>query len=154
MEATMPQSLSLVIVHVIFSTKDRFAFLDRTTRPHLHAYLATVTRNSKCECYRVGGTVDHVHLAIRLSRMTTISSLIEELKTSSSKWLKLQRPELHKFAWQRGYGAFSAGKNELEALLTYISNQEEHHKIKSFQEEYLALLKKYEVKYDERYMWD
>jgi putative transposase len=154
METTMPQSLSLVVVHIIFSTKDRFPCLDPSTRPRLHAYLATVARNSKCEGYRVGGTGDHVHLAVRLSRTTTIAGLIEELKTSSSKWLKMQRPELRRFAWQRGYGAFSVGQNELEDLVTYIANQEEHHKVRTFQEEYLALLKKYGVQYDERYVWD
>ncbi len=154
MKATMPQSLSLVIVHIIFSTKDRFACLDPSTRPHLHAYLAAVARNSKCEGYRVGGTGDHVHLAVRLSRTTTIAGLVEELKTSSSKWLKMQRPELHRFAWQRGYGAFSVGPNEVDALTAYVSGQEEHHKVRTFQEEYLALLKKYGVQYDERYVWD
>ena len=150
----MPQSLSLVVVHIIFSTKDRFPCLDPSTRPRLHAYLATVARNSKCEGYRVGGTSDHVHLAVRLSRTTTIAGLVEELKTSSSKWLKMQRPELRRFAWQRGYGAFSVGQNELEDLVTYVANQEEHHKVRTFQEEYLALLKKYGVQYDERYVWD
>ena len=102
----------------------------------------------------MGGTGDHVHLAIRLSRTTTIAGLVEELKTSSSKWLKMQRPELRRFAWQRGYGAFSVGQNELEDLVTYVANQEEHHKVRTFQEEYLALLKKYGVQYDERYVWD
>ena len=150
----MPQSLSLVIVHIIYSTKDRFPCLDASTRQHLHAYLATVARNSKCEGYRVGGTADHVHLAVRLSRTVTIAGLVEELKTSSSKWLKTQRPELRRFSWQRGYGAFSVGQNELGDLMTYVSNQEEHHKVRTFQEEYVALLKKCNVQYDERYVWD
>lgn len=150
----MAQSLSLVIVHIIFSTKGRFPCLDPSTRPHLHAYLATVARNSRCEGYRVGGTGDHVHLAVRLSRTTAIAGLVEELKTSSSKWLKRQRPELGRFAWQRGYGAFSVGRDELEAVVAYIDGQEEHHKVRTFQEEYLEFLKKYGVEYDERYVWD
>jgi len=154
MEATMPQSLSLVMVHIVFSTKDRFPCLDPSMRPNLHAYLAVVARNSKCESYRVGGTADHVHLAVRLSRTATIAGLVEELKTSSSKWLKMQRPELRHFAWQRGYGAFSVGVNEVEALAAYIENQEEHHRLKTFQEEYLAMLKEYGVQHDERYIWD
>ena len=149
----MSQSLSLVIVHIIYSTKDRFPCLDPTTRPHLHAYLATVARNSRCEGYRVGGTADHAHVAVRLSRTITIAGSVEELKTSSSKWLKMQRPELCRFSWQRGYGAFSVGQNELGDLVTYVSNQEEHHKVRTFQEEYLALLNKYGVQYDERYVW-
>ena len=86
----MPQSLSLVVIHRIFSTKDRQPLLDSETSSKLHAYLATVTRNADCECYRVGGVADHVHLAIRLSRTLTIASLVENLKTSSSKWLKTE----------------------------------------------------------------
>jgi putative transposase len=103
----MPQSLSLVIIHLIFSTKDRYPFLGPAIRPHLHAYLATVARSADCECYRVGGVADHVHLAIRLGRTVTIAKLVEALKTSSSKWLKTESPELAAFLWQRGYAAFS-----------------------------------------------
>jgi REP element-mobilizing transposase RayT len=154
MEAVMPQSLSLIIVQIIFSTKDRFPCLDPSTRPRLHAYLAIVARNAKCEAYRVGGTADHVHIAVRLRRTTAIAELVEELKTSSSKWLKTQRSELRRFAWQRGYGAFSAAPHELQALVDYLENQEEHHRIRTFQEEYLALLKQYGVQFDERYLWD
>lgn len=106
----MPQSLSLVIIHVTFSTKARYPFLDPDMRPKLHAYLATVTRNLGCEAYRVGGVADHVHLAIRLSRTVTIAALVEGLKTSSSKWAKTQSPALAAFAWQRGYGCFSVGR--------------------------------------------
>ncbi len=150
----MPQSLSLVIVHIIFSTKDRTPFLDSDTRPHLYAYLATVARNSKCEGYRVGGTADHVHLAVRLGRTNTIAGLVEELKTSSSKWLKTQRSELRQFAWQRGYGAFSVGRAELEDLVAYVGTQEAHHEVRTFEQEYLALLKQHDIPYDERYIWD
>ncbi len=150
----MPQSLSLVIVHVIFSTKDRYAFLDREMRPKLHAYLATVARNAGCECYRVGGVADHVHLAIRLSRTLTIAKMVEELKTSSSKWLKSQSESLVKFSWQRGYGCFSVGPTDLDALVGYIDSQEEHHRTRTFQDEFRKFLEKYQVNYDEAYVWD
>jgi REP element-mobilizing transposase RayT len=109
MISAMPQSLSFVVIHVIFSTKERRPFLDPVTRPKLHAYLATVARNAGCEAYRVGGVADHVHLAIRLSRTLTIADLVETLKTSSSKWVKTQSPDLAAFSWQRGYGCFSVG---------------------------------------------
>jgi REP element-mobilizing transposase RayT len=144
----------MVIIQIIFSTKDRFPCLDPSTRLRLHAYLATVTRNARCEAYRAGGTADHVHLAVRLSRTAAIAGLVEELKTSSSKWLKTQRPELRRFAWQRGYGAFSVAPDELPALVTYVENQQEHHRVRTFQEEYMALLKQYGVQFDERYLWD
>jgi len=150
----MPQSLSFALMHVIFSTKDRFPFFTESVRTSLHAYLATVARNIDCECYRVGGVADHVHLAVRLSRTITMSQLIEDLKTSSSKWLKTQTPELAKFAWQRGYGAFSVGPTDLAALEKYIEGQEAHHRVKTFQEEYRAFLIKYGIPYDEKYVWD
>lgn len=150
----MPQSLALVIVHLIFSTKDRQPFIAPSVRATLHAYLATVARNADCECYRVGGFTDHVHLAIRLTRTLTIAALVEELKTSSSKWMKTQSPDLNAFTWQRGYGAFSVGPSDLDALHTYIDSQEEHHRTRTFQEEYRAFLTKYAVEFDERYVWD
>jgi REP element-mobilizing transposase RayT len=150
----MPQSLSRVVIHVVFSTKERLALLDIDTRPKLHAYLATVARNAGCECYRVGGVADHVHLAIRLSRTLTIADLVENLKTSSSKWLKTQSPDLATFSWQRGYGCFSVGPTDLDSLCAYIDNQEEHHRTRTFQEEFRMFLKKYGVEYDEAYVWD
>ena len=151
---TMPQSLSLVIVHVIFSTKERRPFLDKDTRPKLHAYLATVARNAGCEAYRVGGVADHVHLAIRLSRTITIADLVETLKTSSSKWVKTQSTDLAAFSWQRGYGCFSVGPSDLEALKAYIDDQENHHQTRTFQDELRMFLKKYGVQFDEAYVWD
>ena len=150
----MPQSLSYLLVHIVFSTKDRASLLTPEIRPDLYAYLSTVARNVGCECYRVGGVTDHVHLAIRLSRTITIAHLVEELKTSSSKWLKTQLPALAQFAWQNGYGAFSVGPSDLEALRKYIDTQEEHHRTHTFQEEYRAFLKRYGVEFDERYIWD
>jgi len=150
----MPQSLDNVLLHLVFSTKDRLPCLGDSIRATLHAYLSTVARNAGCECPRVGGVADHVHLAIRFSRTITIAALVEELKTSSSKWLKTQSPELSGFAWQRGYGVFSVGPSDLDALLTYIDNQKEHHRTRTFQDEYRAFLNKYAVNYDEQYVWD
>jgi len=150
----MPQSLSFVIVHVIFSTKERRPFLDTPTRSKLHAYLATAARNAGCEAYRVGGVADHVHLAIRLSRTLAIADFVETLKTSSSKWVKTQSPDLADFSWQRGYGCFSVGPADLDSLRAYIDGQEEHHKTRTFQDEFRMFLKKYGVEYDEAYVWD
>jgi putative transposase len=150
----MPQSLAHIVVHLVFSTKERQPMLAPAVRPSLHAYLATVSRNAGCECYRVGGVADHVHLALVLSRTLTIAAMVEELKTSSSKWLKAQSPALAAFAWQRGYGVFSVGAADLAALVAYIDGQEEHHRTRSFQEEYRAFLTQHNVTYDERYVWD
>ena len=144
----------MLLVHIVFSTKDRAPLLSPEVRRDLHAYLATVARNAGCERYRAGGVSDHVHLAIRLSRTMAIAQLVEEMKTSSSKWLKTQSTALGHFAWQRGYGAFSVGPSDLEALRIYIDTQEEHRRVRTFQEEYRAFLKRYGVEYDERYVWD
>ncbi len=150
----MPQSLDKIILHIVFSTKDRVRLLNKSVSTELHAYLATIARDAGCECPRVGGVTDHVHLAIQFSRTSTVASLVESLKTSSSKWLKTKSSELSNFAWQRGYGVFSVGPSDLEALLAYIDKQEEHHQTRTFQEEYLGFLQKYGVRYDEKYIWD
>ena len=147
----MPQSLSLVLIHVVFSTKDRAPFLTPTITTELYPYLASVARDTNCECYRIGGVADHVHLAIRLSRTTTIADLAEQLKICSSKWLK---PKSHNFAWQRGYAAFSTNPSDADILLHYIDTQEQHHQKYDFQDELRALLQKYGIGHDERYMWD
>jgi putative transposase len=147
----MPQSLSLVLLHVVFSTKDRTPFLTPALRPKLHAYIATVTRNLDCDCFLVGGVEDHVHLAIGLSRTITVAKLIEQLKTSSSLWLK---PESPHFAWQRGYAVFSVDPSGLPALKQYIASQEQHHQKQTFQDELRTLLHDYNIPFDERYLWD
>ena len=150
----MPQSFALIIVHLVFSTKDRAPILTAPIRAALHAYLATVARNAGCECFRTGGVADHVHLAVSLPRTVTTAKLVEELKTSSSKWLKTQSPTLAAFAWQRGYAAFSVGPSDLGALTHYIDAQEEHHHKQTFEDELRAFLTKYGVEHDELYMWD
>ena len=150
----MPQSLSQVIVHIVFSTKDRQKWLDAAISPRMHAYLATVCRDHDCEAYRVGAVVDHVHLAVRLGRTISQADLIETIKTSSSAWIKKQGNAHRSFYWQRGYGAFLLGFSQLDNLLHYIDTQEKHHRTKTFQEEYRQLLRKYHIKFDERYVWD
>jgi REP element-mobilizing transposase RayT len=150
----MPQSLSQVIVHFIFSTKNRRRLIDADARPRLHAYLATVCRDHKCEVFRVGGTEDHVHIATALGRTISQSELIERIKTASSKWIKELNAKHFDFEWQHGYGAFSVSQSHLDKLIHYIDAQEEHHRTRTFEEEYRQFLEKYGIKYDERYVWD
>jgi putative transposase len=150
----MPQSLSYVLLHVIFSTKERQRFLKPEIRPAVHGYLATVARNLGCEAYRVGGVSDHVHLAIRLSRTITIADLVKELKTSSSQSIKEQWPALANFSWQRGYGVFSVAPRDKDALCKYIDDQEVHHEKISFEDEFRKFLNQYGIEFDEAYVWD
>ena len=150
----MPQSLSQVILHIVFSTKDRSRYLDDAVRERVHAFLATLCRARDCGAYRVGGTNDHVHLICRLSRTITISKLIEDLKRESSKWIKTLGAEYTAFHWQKGYGAFSLSRSHLDTAIAYVENQVEHHRTVSFQDEFRELLRRYEVEFDERYVWD
>jgi putative transposase len=150
----MPQSLSQFLLHVIFSTKQRRPDITPEQQSQLHAYLAGACRAIDAEAYRVGGTEDHVHIACRLPRTLAVSKLLEEIKKSSSAWMKQQTGVPNDFTWQSGYGAFSVGQSQLPALLRYIDNQKEHHRTKTFQEEYLEFLQRYKVKYNEEYLWD
>jgi len=118
--------------------------------------MAEIIRSEGGNTYRVGGTADHVHLAISLQRTQTIADLVKRLKRSSNLWFKSQSQNnnFQGFQWQRGYGAFSISRSHLDKLINYIDNQEEHHRKISFQDEYRNLLKKYEIEYDEKYVWD
>lgn len=153
-EPTMPQSLSNILIHLIWSTKDRHPWLEPGIREKTHAFLAGAVRQCDCEAYRVGGVADHLHLAVRLSRTLSVADLVKEVKTASSKWLKAQNPAFADFFWQQGYGAFSVGMSQKETLLHYIDTQEEHHRTHTFHDEYRAFLKKYGIDFDERYVWD
>lgn len=153
----MPQSLNKVILHMVFSTKDRIPLIDAEIRPRLHAYIATVLRDiepPQSQAYRIGGVADHVHIACSLPRTVTISKLFETVKKDSSIWIKKQDPKYEKFYWQSGYGNFSVGPSQLDQLIRYIDNQEEHHKTVTFQDEFRTLLQKYNIEYDEKYVWD
>ncbi|MGH8100576.1 MAG: IS200/IS605 family transposase, partial [Chthoniobacterales bacterium] len=132
----MAQSLSKVIVHIIFSTKDREPWLDTEVRPRMHAYLATICRDLGGEAFRVGGVADHVHIVLTLPRTHSQAGMVEAFKKTSSKWIKDVSPKYLGFYWQRGYAAFSVSPSQLDTVIEYVGNQEEHHRTRSFQEEY------------------
>jgi putative transposase len=150
----MPQSLSRVLVHLVFSTKNRAPVLAPELRAELYPYLATVLRDNDCPPLQVGGVEDHIHLLFGLSRTAAIAKVVEIVKTSSSKWLKTKGPTLASFHWQAGYGAFSISQSHADSVLAYIRDQERHHHQATFQDEYRALLARYQIAYDERYVWD
>jgi putative transposase len=121
--------------------------------PELYAYMAGTMRNLDSCCLAAGGTTNHVHLLISPSKNVALSRLMEEIKKSSSKWIKTKGTALKTFGWQDGYGAFTIGTSQVEALQHYIASQKERHKKQTFEEELVTLLKKYHVQYDERYLW-
>ena len=151
----MAQSLARLWTHLIFSTKNRFPFLnDKILRGEMHAYLAQMLRTHGCETLIVGGVEDHAHALFALSRTLPIASVVKEVKRTSSGWIKETSRKLSKFHWQGGYAAFSVSQSNLQEVIRYIENQEEHHKRVPFQDEYRAFLRAYGVDYDERYVWD
>jgi REP-associated tyrosine transposase len=150
----MSQSLSAVILHIVFSTKNREPWLDLDVRPRIHAYLATICRDFGGEPVRVGGVADHVHVVTTLPRTASQAQMIEQIKKISSKWIKARDVRYRGFYWQRGYGAFSVSPSQLAAVLKYVDAQEQHHRTRTFQEEYRDLLRRHGVDFDERYVWD
>lgn len=151
----MSQSLAKIWTHLVFSTKDRYPFLtDEKVRHDLHSYLAGTLKANNCPTLIVNGVSDHLHALFVLSKNHSIANIVWEIKRSSSKWLKTQDSTLKKFHWQEGYGAFSVSQSHVEQVRRYILNQEMHHRKKTFKDEFRSFLKKYEVEYDERYVWD
>ena len=125
----MPQSLARIVLHVVFSTKNRLPFLKETeVRAGLHAYVAGVLQSLSCEPILINGIEDHVHLLCNLSRTITVAGLVEEAKKGSSKWMKEQGPAYADFFWQGGYGAFSVSQSNVEQVRAYLAAQQEHHR--------------------------
>ena len=150
----MPQSLSKVILQIVFSTKNREPWLEPDVRPRMHAYLATVCRDLGAELVRVGGVADHVHIVTTLPQTVSQAEFIEQMKKTSSKWIKALDARYRGFFWQRGYGAFSVSLSQLDTVLDYVKAQQQHHRTRTFQEEYRELLRKHGIDFDERYVWD
>ena len=150
----MAQSLAKIIVHIIFSTKNRFPFLvNADIRRRTHAYLAEVFNAYQSPAIEVGGWHDHVHILCSLSRNHAIATIVADAKRNSTNWIRTNGGLLVKFQWQAGYGAFSVSPSQLEEVRQYILSQEDHHRVKTFQEEYLELLRTHQLTYDERYLW-
>jgi putative transposase len=131
----MAQSLSKIILHLVFSTKDRAGLILPEFSSNLYAYMAGICSTVKSHAYKIGGTENHVHVACSLPRTISVGDLLEEVKTGSSKWMKTESPRCSNFAWQAGYGAFSCGQSPLPTLIGYIEKQHEHHAVKGFEEE-------------------
>lgn len=150
----MAQSLATNLIHLIFSTKNRKGLLHDSVRSDLHAYMATVLKNMDCPALIINSVEDHVHILVLLHRTVALSSMVGDIKSISSKWLKTQSPKLADFQWQAGFGAFSVSESNVSSVRQYIKNQAEHHRKVSFQEELRSFLEKHRVEYDERYLWE
>ena len=150
----MPQSLVKMLVHVVFSTKDRVNLINPEFEDKLFGYINGIVKNNDSRLILANGTTNHVHLLISLGKVTSISTLVGDIKRDSSSWIKKKDSTLDKFYWQSGYGAFSVGQTQVEDVIRYIQNQKKHHQTINFKNEFRGFLSKYDIQYDEKYVWD
>lgn len=150
----MPHSYISIYVHYVFGAKRRARMITPELEKRLHPYLGGIARENDMKALAIGGIEDHVHVLLSLPRTLSVAKAVQLLKGASSKWVHDTFPEHQHFEWQGGYGAFSVSTSRVEATAAYIHRQKEHHHRRTFQDEYIALLKKHGVEYDERDMWD
>ncbi|TDU62498.1 REP element-mobilizing transposase RayT [Prosthecobacter fusiformis] len=150
----MPQSLAKIYVHLIFSTQQRERWIPPHLQKDLHAYMGGILRDLGCTPVEINTEPDHAHLLFLLSRTEPLSKIVGQVKTGSTGWLQQQAPDLAGFHWQNGYGAFSVSQSGVVTVQEYIRNQQKRHRVLSFQDEFRSFLKRYDVEYDERYVWD
>ena len=151
----MPQSLSKIYIHLVFSTKGRTETIPKTHLAEVHAYVAEIFNNHGCPAIQVGGTANHIHILFLLGKQANLSEIVRTVKSSTTRWIneKNNNP-FHKFFWQEGYGAFSVSNSHVDAVVAYIKGQEEHHRKVSFQDEFRKICQLYKAELDERYAWD
>ena len=150
----MPQSLSKIYVHIIFSTKNRENLINQEIENELFSYVATILKALNCPAIKINGTRNHIHILCVLSKNISLYKVVEDIKKKSSKWIKTKGNGYSFFSWQNGYGAFSVSQSKVKMVLDYILKQKEHHKSVDFKAELLKFLKKYDLDFDEKYLWD
>lgn len=150
----MSHTYSQLHAHIVFSTKNRYPFINAELRPRLFPYIGGIIREVGGKPIRVNGVADHVHILASLPPRIAVSDVLRIVKANSSRWIHEQFPSRSKFAWQTGYGVFSVSHHDLESVLKYVNNQEEHHRVKTFQEEFLSFLHEYGIEYDEKDLRD
>jgi len=149
----MADSLTNLLYHIVFSTKNREPLIREAFRDELEKYIAGIIRNEGGILLGIGGRPDHLHLIAKLRPDRSVAEMVRLIKANSSKWVNEHHGEPGRFAWQSGYGAFSVSQSQLDALRAYVANQAEHHRVRSFQEEYREFLIKHDIEFDERYLW-
>ena len=149
----MANTYSSLCYHLVFSTKNRVAYIKPEIEVRVWAYIGGVARKHKLIAVQVGGIEDHIHALVIAPPVYAPSQIAQVLKGDSSKWIHEEFPTMRRFAWQDGYGAFTVSKSNIADVIEYIKNQREHHRTRSFQEEYLSFLEKHGIEYNERYLW-
>jgi putative transposase len=150
----MAQSLSDILVHIVFSTKNRYPWIHSQVEPALQSYICGISRNLDSPVIKINGTEDHIHILASLGKTISYSKLISEIKSNSSRWIKRKGDHCTDFSWQNGYGIFSVSRPKINGVIKYIDNQKHHHKKATFKEEFISMLKASKIEYNEQYLWD
>jgi putative transposase len=150
----MANTFSKIYLHVVFTVKGRQCLIQKQWQDELYKYICGVVQAKEQKVYAIGGVSDHIHILVSMKPNIAISELVGAIKSNSSRWINERGFINGKFTWQEGFGVFSYSESQLDNVIGYINNQEQHHKIKSFKEEYIELLHKFNVDYDERYLFD
>jgi REP element-mobilizing transposase RayT len=150
----MADTYTSLYIHSVFSTKNRQPLISAEIQSELWPYIGGIAENNKMKAIRVGGVTDHLHILLSLPPTISVSKAIQLIKGNSSKWINEKFDTRGKFQWQRGYGAFTINISMIETTIRYINSQQEHHRKKSFQEEYIEFLDRHHIEYDERYVWN
>jgi putative transposase len=150
----MPSTHTNLLYHIVFSTKCRLPLIAPNIQNELYRYIGGIIHNEDGVPLEISGTNDHIHLLAKIKPAISISEMLARIKSNSSKWVNETKMKLRKFGWQEGYGAFSVSESRIPSVAKYIRGQEEHHRKQSFQEEYIELLRRHRIKYDEQYLWD
>ena len=149
----MGSTLSNLLYHVVFSTKNREPLLIPAVRDDLYRYIAGIIKKEKGVLIQIGGMPDHLHLVVKLNPAHSLSDIMKNIKAGSSKWINEQKMLMGRFGWQEGYGAFTISESQLPGVIRYVKEQENHHRTLSFKDEFIMFLKRHRIEYDERYIW-
>ena len=150
----MPGTHSKLLFYIVFSTKRRFPIIDDHFEPELHTYMTGIISGEVGHVLSINGTKDHLHIIVRLKPRHVVPDLMRKVKANSSKWVNDNRKIDAKFSWQVGYGIFSISESQLGKVVSYVANQKIHHRNCSFKDEFIGLLGKHGINYDEQYLWD
>lgn len=150
----MAQSLCDIVLHVVFSTKERQGWLLPKIEEELYKYISGVCKNNDCSVIRINGMKDHLHILLQLGKSVAPNKIISEIKSNSSRWIKTKGSDFSDFSWQAGYGAFSVSRPAIDGVIKYIDSQKEHHRTISFQEEFVAMLARAGISYDKTHLWN
>ena len=150
----MPDTYTQIYIHIVFAVKGRQNLIPKQHKSELHGYIMGIIRNKKQTVIQINSMPDHIHILVGVTPDTAISNLVRDIKANSTKFINQKQWVMGRFEWQAGFGAFSYGRSQLEDIVKYIKNQEKHHSRKTFREEYLEILKRFNVPYNEKYVFD